>query len=110
MATAAMKARSNTRDNGGAAIAPESVMQFLIVEDNGGNHHWTLLDRDGHSLARSPNFASYQDAEDAVRGVLAGAGSARLDRRPATARPLDIPNKTKVPAPADVLAPAAVSR
>jgi uncharacterized protein YegP (UPF0339 family) len=95
MATAAMKARSNTRDNGGAAIAPELVMRFLIVEDNSGDHHWRLLDRDGHSLARSPNFASYQGAEDAVRGVLAGAGSARLDRPAATDSPLDTPNRTK---------------
>jgi uncharacterized protein YegP (UPF0339 family) len=94
MATAALKARANTGANGGTARAPESVsMEFLVVEDNAGNHHWTLLDRDGHSLARSPNFTSYQDAEDAVRVVLAGAGSARLDRRPATDRPLDIPNK-----------------
>jgi hypothetical protein len=43
--------------------------------------HWTLIDRDGNSLARSPSFASYEHTEDAARVVLAGAGSARLDRR-----------------------------
>src|SRR5437763_1938479 len=48
VATAAMKARTNTGANGGTVVAPESVsMEFLIVEDNGGHFHWTLLDRDG---------------------------------------------------------------
>jgi uncharacterized protein YegP (UPF0339 family) len=98
MATAAMKARANAGANGGAATAPESVsMEFLIVEDNGGHFHWTLLDRDGHDLARSPSHASHEDAEDAALVVLAGAGSARLDRRAATNGSLDIPGKTKVP-------------
>jgi uncharacterized protein YegP (UPF0339 family) len=98
MATAAMKARANTGANGGTVVAPESVtMEFLIVEDNAGHYHWTLLDHNGNSLARSPSFASYQDAEDAARVVLAGSGSARLDRRAATDSSLDIPSKTKVP-------------
>ena len=43
MATAAMKGRANAGTNGGAVVASESVsMEFLIVEDNGGNYHWTL--------------------------------------------------------------------
>jgi uncharacterized protein YegP (UPF0339 family) len=97
MATAAMKARANTGANGGTVVAPESVsMEFLIVEDNGGNYHWTLLDRDGNNLGRSPSYACHEDAEDAVLVVLAGAGSARLDRRAATDSSLDIPSKTKV--------------
>ena len=69
-------------------------MEFLIVEDNGGDYHWTLLDRDGNSLARSPSFTSYEGAEDAAGVALAGAGSARLDRRAATESSLDIPNKS----------------
>jgi uncharacterized protein YegP (UPF0339 family) len=82
MATAAAKARANKGANGGAVVASESEsMEFLIFEDNGGNYHWTLRDRDGNSLARSPSFASYQDAESAARVVLADAGSARLDPR-----------------------------
>jgi uncharacterized protein YegP (UPF0339 family) len=98
MATAAMKARANTGATGAAVVAPESVsMEFLVVEDNGGNYHWTLLDRDGNNLGRSPSYASHEDAEDAALVVLAGAGSARLDRRAATDSSLDIPSKTKVP-------------
>ncbi len=98
MATAAMKARANTGATGGTVVAPESVsMEFLIVEDNGGHFHWTLLDRDGNNLARSPSHASHEDTEDAALVVLAGAGSARLDRRAATDRSLDIPSKTKDP-------------
>jgi uncharacterized protein YegP (UPF0339 family) len=98
MATAAMKARANTAANGGTVVAPESVsMEFLIAEDNGGDFHWTLLDRDGNNLGRSPSYASHEDAEDAALVVLAGAGSARLDRRAATDSSLDVPGKTKVP-------------
>ena len=94
MATAATKARAKKGANGGTVVAPESVsMEFLIVEDNGGDYHWTLVDRDGNSLGRSPRFASYHDAEGAARGVLAGAGSARLDRRAPTDSSLDIPNE-----------------
>ncbi|MGZ6616234.1 MAG: hypothetical protein ACXVFQ_17605 [Solirubrobacteraceae bacterium] len=59
-------------------------MECLVVEDNGGDYHWTLIDRDGNSLARSPSSKSYEDTEDAARVVLAGAASARLDRRAAT--------------------------
>jgi hypothetical protein len=82
MATATKKARANSSANGGAPRAPDSEpMEFLIVEDNGGKYHWTLLDRKGNSLARSPRFPSYGRAEDAARVVLAGSGSAQLDRR-----------------------------
>ncbi len=74
-------------------VASESVtMEFLVVEDNGGRHDWTLLNRDGNSLAPSPSYASHQDAEDAALVVLADAGSARPDRRAATDSSLDIPS------------------
>jgi uncharacterized protein YegP (UPF0339 family) len=82
MATATTKARASTNGSDGAVVASESVsMEFLIFEDNGGDYHWALMDRDGNSLARSASFSSYQHAEDAARVVLAGAGSARLDPR-----------------------------
>jgi uncharacterized protein YegP (UPF0339 family) len=82
MATATKKARAHTSTNGGAALAPDSVpMEFLIVEDNSGDYHWTLQDRNGRSLARSRSYASYERTEDAARVVLAGAGSARLEPR-----------------------------
>ncbi len=90
MATATKQARTSTRASNGALIARESKpMQFLIFEANGGDHYWTLLDRDGKSLARSPSYFSYQDAEDAARDVLAGAGSARLCHPIETDSPID---------------------
>ncbi len=97
MATATKKARAVTGATRGTVVASDSVsMEFLVVEDNGGDYHWTLMDRDGNSLARSPSFTSYEDTEDAARVVLAGAGSARLDRRAATDSSLDMRNKTNV--------------
>ena len=97
MATATKKAHATSGANRRAVAASNSVsMEFLIVEDNGGDYHWTLLDRDGNSLARSPSFASYEHAEAAARVVLAGAGLARLDRRAATGSSLDIP-ETNLP-------------
>ena len=90
MATATKKARaSESMDS--------ASMEFLIVEDNGGKYHWTLLDRTGNSLARSPRFASHGQAEDAACIVLAGAGSARFERRAGTASSVDVPGSTKVP-------------
>ena len=89
MATATKKARAGTGAARGAVNASDSSMQFLVVEDNGGDYHWTLMDRDGNSLARSPSFSSYEHTEDAARVVLAGVGAARLDRRAATDSSLD---------------------
>jgi uncharacterized protein YegP (UPF0339 family) len=84
MATATQKARATTGPHRGAVVASDPVsMEFVIVEDNGGDYHWSLLDRDGTSLARSGSFASYEHTEDAARVVLAGAASARLDPRAA---------------------------
>jgi hypothetical protein len=84
MATATKKAPPVTRSNGGPEVAPRSAsMEFLIDEDNGGDYHWTLLGRDGTSLARSGNFATYERTEQAARAVLDGMGSARLDPRAA---------------------------
>jgi uncharacterized protein YegP (UPF0339 family) len=95
MATATQKGRAPTAASREAERASAS-MEFLIVEDNGGKYHWTLLDRGGNSLARSPRLVSYEQAENAARVVLAGAGSARLDRRAGTDSAVDIPSSTKV--------------
>ena len=90
MATATRRLALLRAPTRGAVLASDSVsMEFLVVEDNGGDYHWTLMDRDGNSLARSPSFTSYEHTEDAARVVLAGAGSARLDRRAATVSSLD---------------------
>jgi uncharacterized protein YegP (UPF0339 family) len=71
MATATAKARAKRG-------AVTSSMKFSIDEDNCGEYHWTLLDRDGTSLARSGSFASYEHTEAAARVVLAGVGSAQF--------------------------------
>ncbi|HET7049086.1 MAG TPA: hypothetical protein VFI54_12560 [Solirubrobacteraceae bacterium] len=78
MATATRKARAATGATRGTVASDSVSMEFLVVEDNSGDYYWTLMDRDGNSLARSPSFASYEHAEDAARVVLAGTGSARL--------------------------------
>jgi uncharacterized protein YegP (UPF0339 family) len=92
MATATKKARPITSANRGTVAGSDSVsMEFLIVEDNSGDYHWTLLDRDGTSLARSGSFASYERTENAARVVLAGASSARLDPRAVTDSSVDMP-------------------
>jgi hypothetical protein len=82
MATATKKARPTTSaDHAAVAGSDSASMEFLIVEDNSGDYHWTLLDGDGTSLARSGSFASYERTEDAARVVLAGVSSARLGPR-----------------------------
>ena len=86
MATATKKARR------GAVVSDPPSMEFLIVEDNAGDYHWTLLDRDGTSLARSGSFATYEHTEDAARVVLAGVGSARLDPRAAAESSVETPD------------------
>ena len=100
MATATKQGRAPRGASRGREAASESAsMEFLIVEDNGGKYQWTLLDREGNRLARSPRLVSHEQAEDAARVVLAGAGSARLDGRVATHSSVDVPSSTKVPLP-----------
>ena len=98
MATATRKARATTSADRADVVAPDSLsMEFLVIEDNGGEYHWILVDRDGNSLARSPNFASYARTEDAAGVVLAGASSAEFKRPAASLSSLDSPSKKKVP-------------
>jgi uncharacterized protein YegP (UPF0339 family) len=94
MATATTKAGATNGADRSQVVATESMaMEFIIVEDNGGDYHWSILDLDGNNLAWSPSFTSYERAEDAAGVVLAGVGSARLDRRVAPESSLDIRNK-----------------
>jgi uncharacterized protein YegP (UPF0339 family) len=65
-------------------------MEFLIIEDNGGGYHWTIVDSGGESLAQSARFASYDEAEHAARVVRNHAGAARLERRAADDPPVDL--------------------
>ena len=69
--------------------SPES-MEFLILEDNGGAFHWTIVASDGATLVRSGGFASYDDAEQAAERVRDAAASARLQRRGTGALPVDL--------------------
>jgi uncharacterized protein YegP (UPF0339 family) len=65
-------------------------MEFLIFEDNGGDYHWTIIARDGATLARSGSFGSYEDAERAAQHVRDGVASALFERRGDGARPIDL--------------------
>src|SRR5947208_17046794 len=65
-------------------------MRFLIFEDNGGDYHWTIVARDGATLARSGSFGSYEDAELAAQHVRDGVASALFERRGDGARPVDL--------------------
>jgi uncharacterized protein YegP (UPF0339 family) len=69
--------------------SPES-MEFLILEDNGGAFHWTIVASDGATLVRSGGFASYDDAEQAAGRVRDAAASSRLQRRGTGALPVDL--------------------
>jgi uncharacterized protein YegP (UPF0339 family) len=70
-------------------LIPES-MEFLIFEDNAGDHHWTIVAGDGVTVARSGNFTSYQDAERAAQHVRDGAASARFEPRAVAKLPDDL--------------------
>lgn len=63
--------------------APEP-MEFLVFEDNGGEYHWTIVAADGATLARSGDFASYQDAERSAQHVRDGGASAPWNTAPST--------------------------
>jgi uncharacterized protein YegP (UPF0339 family) len=81
MATATKKARTN-KAAAASSKSKSNSMEFLIFEDNAGEYHWTLFDSAGDSLARSPSFASYEQAERAAHVVHDGAGSARIEIAP----------------------------
>ena len=50
-------------------------MEFLIFEDNGGGHRWTIVDGAGKSLGQSGSYASHDEAEHAARLVRDNAGA-----------------------------------
>jgi uncharacterized protein YegP (UPF0339 family) len=89
MATARKKAHT-PRQVDGARAAKSGLMGFLISEDNGGDYHWTIIAASGEALARSPSFASCEDARDAAGRVRDGAGSARLEGHEAAVLPVDL--------------------
>ena len=91
MATATKQSRAARQLAGRAVDARVPVsMEFLIFEDNGGDYHWTIVARDGATLARSGSFGSYEDAELAAQHVRDGVASALFERRGDGARPVDL--------------------
>jgi len=54
---------------------------FLVYQDNGGGHHWEIVDRGGQSLVQSERFASEDDARHAARLMQQGARSAHFEPR-----------------------------
>jgi hypothetical protein len=82
MATATKKARAIGLVPRVVGLAPESAaIELLVFQDNGGGYHWTIATASGEELARSPGFASYEDAWEAAGRVRDGVGSARLERQ-----------------------------
>jgi uncharacterized protein YegP (UPF0339 family) len=69
------------------ALAP---LEFLVLEDNGGEYHWMIVAGDGATLARSAGFATHHDAEQAAQLVRDSAGSAVFERPDALARTVDV--------------------
>ena len=91
MATATKKSRAAKQLAGRAsAVRVPGSMEFVIFEDNGGDYHWTIVARDGATLARSESFGSYEDAELAAQHVRDGVASALFERRGDGARPVDL--------------------
>ena len=93
-ATAVTQAVSAMRKARGAPMRsrPEPAsMAFLIDEDNGGGHHWTIVADGGEILVRSVGFASYEDAEQAAGMVHRGTSRASFEHRSTAPPPVDLP-------------------
>jgi|SwirhisoilCB2_FD_contig_81_3962929_length_1004_multi_3_in_0_out_0_2 uncharacterized protein YegP (UPF0339 family) len=88
MATATKKARAPRKISGGGGRSTD--LQFLVFEDNNGDHNWAIVTSSGEQLAQSPSFASYEDAQAAARRIHDGAGSARFERHEMAALPIDL--------------------
>jgi len=80
MATATKKVRAVRPVTRGARdLSQAAPLEFLVHQDNGGDHYWEIVGERGESLAQSGSFTSQQDAERAARCVHDGAGSARFE-------------------------------
>ncbi len=73
MATATQKERT-ARQVARRAKAAAAAVTFLVVEDNGGNYRWTIVDGHGESLAESGIFATH-DAANAAASVVRDAAN-----------------------------------
>jgi uncharacterized protein YegP (UPF0339 family) len=80
MATATKKVRApRPVAHGGRDASGSASLQFLVHQANGGDYHWEIVADGGESLARSPSFASHDEAARAARRVYDGAGSGRFE-------------------------------
>lgn len=79
MATATKKVRRATHVALRATdLSKAAMIEFLVYEDNRGEHRWEILGGRGESLAQSVSYATREDAERAARAVQDMAGSARF--------------------------------
>jgi uncharacterized protein YegP (UPF0339 family) len=68
-------------------------MEFLVLEDNSGSYHWTILAADGSTLGGSGGYVSYDDAERAAQHIRDCASSARLEPRGSGTGPVELAAK-----------------
>lgn len=69
---------------------PETAsISFLVFQNNDGEYRWSLLNESGESVAQSAAFRTYDAARAAAEVVRDTAGSARFERRPPEAPPVD---------------------
>ena len=81
MATATKQSRAARELARRVVHTPES-MEFLVLEDNAGDYHWRIVAGDGAVLARSADFASYGEAQQAAEHMREGAGAALYQPTP----------------------------
>ncbi len=60
------------------------AVRFVIYEDNGGGYYWTITSATGEVLARSAEFATYEEANQAAGIVHRGAATASFERGSST--------------------------
>jgi len=79
-------------------VTPEALPEsepapvtFLLYEDNSGGYYWTIVADDGHVLARSAVFASYEEANFAADVVYRGVAGASFEDRSGGPPPADLP-------------------
>jgi hypothetical protein len=91
MATATKKSRgSRQAPRHTRVVSGSAAITFLVFEDNGGSHCWTVLGPNGESLAHSRPYGTHEEAAHAARVVRDGARSARFEGGAAMDLPVDL--------------------
>ena len=73
------------------ALTKPASLKFVVVEDNGGGYHWTIVADGGETLVRSASFESYEDAKQAAGIVHRGASRAAFEQGSDNPRLVDLP-------------------